>query len=164
MLSQSSSVPRKDLCNIQRFPVRGAAAQSAESLASPRLTPSLVLPWHGCPGAWGDGGIGGWGRVRGQLRPRLAGWRRAPSPAPVHPKDAPGRPPRAPPAPPTRYRPPSGCGRNSSERGTCPRSHAGDPEEGKEGWGRRENLAVQSEGRFRKRLASKENEGDAWQR
>ncbi|OWK04033.1 hypothetical protein Celaphus_00013788, partial [Cervus elaphus hippelaphus] len=60
--------------------------------------------------------------------------------------------------------PPSGCGRNSSERGTCPRSHAGDPEEGKEGWGRRENLAVQSEGRFTKRLASKENEGDAWQR
>ena len=158
----------KAWCWVDRLAYQGRIYAIFRDFRCAALLRSRPSPWHRRPWRralfYPGTDVAGHREVtvRGQLRPWLAGWRRAPSPAPAHPRDAPSRPPRAPPAPPTRYRPASGCGRNSSERGTCPRSHAGDQAAGKDGWGSSENLAVRSEGRFTKRLASKENEGDAW--
>lgn len=119
-LGLKSPVVIKDLCNIQRFPARGAAAQSAGSLAV--FGSSLALPgWRwgrrGARGGQGDGRpaavLAHSRAAEGRLGPRTR--RRPPQPPSALAARAPGSP-----------SPSSGGSRSPECRGPAPGIQAGD--------------------------------------
>lgn len=132
--------------------MRGAAAQSAESLASPRPARASLCPDSG----GGVAGRGEGGGAGGRLRLGLIGERQTPTPAPAHPREPPGRTPRAVRAPDSPSPPPRAAAGAAASGGPGTASR---PETARleGGWSCSERLAGLSECRFTKRLASEEN-------
>lgn len=133
-LGLKSPVVIKDLCNIQRFPARGAAAQSAGSLAV--FGSSLALPgWRwgrrGARGGQGDGRpaavLAHSRAAEGRLGPRT---RRRP----------PSRPRRSLRAPPAHHRPPRAAA-GAQSAGDLPPASKPEAALLAEGWSRSKSQA-----------------------